>query len=99
VLDHVQERRPDDDIAARTPKRVDHADKAGGELLKKWSYLRAAQLAAEHCLARRINPVHLENVLRDIQTDRGNLFYGWLLIGGSKAPLCGTSRCRRRSRP
>jgi len=27
--------------------------------------------------------VHLEHVLRDVQTNRANLFHGWLLLGGS----------------
>jgi GH15 family glucan-1,4-alpha-glucosidase len=29
------------------------------------------------------HPVHLKDVLRDIQTDRANLIHGWLLSYGS----------------
>jgi hypothetical protein len=41
--------------------------------LRKTLSPTAAKLFPDHDLLGRIDPMNLENVLRDIQTDRGNL--------------------------
>jgi len=40
--------------------------------------LAAAQTPAQHHLPGRVNSVQLENVLRDVDADSGNLAHGWL---------------------
>jgi len=41
-------------------------------LLEKCQNLTTAQLTANDCLTKLINPVHLKDGLRKIQTNRGN---------------------------
>ena len=50
-----------------------HADEAGWQLPEKLDDLPAPQLPGDHRLARRVDAVHLEHVLGEIQTDRANL--------------------------
>jgi hypothetical protein len=50
-----------------------HADQARRQALEKWHHLAAPQLLANDDLLGRVDPVNLEHVLGDIQTDRGNL--------------------------
>ena len=45
----------------------------GGSFAKKLEHLPAPQLLRDHHLARRVDAMHLEHVLGEIQTDRGNL--------------------------
>ncbi len=54
------------------------ADKTTGQLLEKRQQLTAPQLPADDNRTRAINTVNLENVLRDIQTNRGNFHLGRL---------------------
>ena len=61
-----------------------HADQARRKLGKELQDLAAAQLTTDNNLALLINAMHLKNVLRDIQTDRTNLFHGWF-------PSCGSN--------
>ena len=49
-----------------------------GSPAKNASHLPAPQRLAQHHPARRIDRVHLEHLLGQIQTDRGNLTHGWL---------------------
>ena len=61
----------------RRPARL-HADQAGRQLAEKRQHLRAPHGPAHHDRARPIDPVHLKNLLRDIDADHANLFHGWL---------------------
>ncbi len=55
------------------------ADKTtGGQLLEERQQLTAPQLPADDNVASAINTVNLDNVLRDIQTNRGNFHRGRL---------------------
>jgi hypothetical protein len=50
-----------------------HANQAGRQRRKKFQHLTAAKLLPDDDLLGRIDAVDLEHVLRDIQTDCGNL--------------------------
>src|SRR5215471_13753907 len=50
-----------------------HADQAGRQRCKKLHHLSTPKLLPDDHLLGRVNAVNLEHVLRDIQTDRGNL--------------------------
>ena len=50
-----------------------HADKTWRQRFEKRQHLAAAKLLPDDDLLGRIDPVDLEHVLGDIQTDRGNL--------------------------
>ena len=50
-----------------------HADKARRQRLEELQHLAAPQLLPNDDLLGRVDPVNLEHVLGDIQTDRGNL--------------------------
>ena len=52
-------------------------------LLEEWQNLATPQLPAHDNLARRINAVDLKDVLREINSDRGNFVHGRLPPGGS----------------
>ena len=39
-----------------------------------------SQASAQNHLASFVNPVELENVLRNVDADGGNLAHGWLLF-------------------
>src|SRR5688500_19659788 len=56
-----------------------HADEAGRQLRKEPQHLCAPQLPANQNLARRIHPVHLEDALRQVHTDRANFLHRRLL--------------------
>ena len=58
-----------------------NADKARSLLLKERQDLAAPQLPAHHSSARRINPMDLKDVLREIKADRGNFVRGRLPFG------------------
>ena len=60
-----------------------NADKARSLLLKERQYLAAPQLPAHNNAARRINPMDLKDVLREIKPDCGNFVHGRLPLGGS----------------
>jgi hypothetical protein len=63
----------------RTATRF-HCDKARWLRCKEIQKLGPGQLSTENHLPRRIRAVCMENILRDIQTDCGNLFHGRLLL-------------------
>ena len=46
---------------------------------KERYHLAAPKLLAQNHRTARVDPVHLENMLRQIQPDRRNLVHGWLL--------------------
>ena len=50
-----------------------HADQARRQSFEERYHLAAAKLLPDDDLLGRIDPVDLEHVLGDIQTDRGNL--------------------------
>jgi hypothetical protein len=50
-----------------------HANHAWRQRFEKRYHLTAAKLLSDYDLLGRIDAMNLENVLRDIQTDRGNL--------------------------
>src|SRR5262245_9492619 len=50
-----------------------HADETGGELAEEVEHLLSAQLPNENDLAVRIDAVHLEDVLGQIDADGANL--------------------------
>ena len=50
-----------------------HADQARRQLLEQRQHLRAPQLLGEHHLAGRVDAMHLEHVLGEINPDRANL--------------------------
>ena len=52
----------------------------GGRAAKNAGDIVATQLPADNDRASRINPVHLKDVLGDIQTDCDNLFHGRLSL-------------------
>jgi hypothetical protein len=56
-----------------------HADQARPQPRKKRKNLSATQLPAHHHSARHINPMDLENGLRQVETDRANFLHGRLL--------------------
>ena len=57
-----------------------HSDQAGSsKALEKLENLAAAQLPPHHNLVFRVNPVNLEHVLRQIQSNRRDAAYGSLL--------------------
>lgn len=62
-------------VGRRARLDPDHAAWPPG---KPCQHLRAPQRAANHHRATAINAMHLKHVLGDIQTDRANLFHGWL---------------------
>jgi hypothetical protein len=51
------------------------ANQAWRQFLEEGQHLTPPHLAADHHIARGINAVDLENVLRKIETDRGNFIY------------------------
>ena len=50
-----------------------HADKARRQRFEEGQHLAAPELLPNHDVFGRVDPVNLEHVLGDIQTDRGNL--------------------------
>jgi len=62
-----------------------HANHTRRQISKKYRYLRAPQLLAQHRLTPFIDPMYLKHVLRQIDADRCNLHGGrsypfkWLL--------------------
>src|SRR6516164_5894261 len=67
-----------------------HANEARRQPCKKLQHLTAAKLSPDDDLLGRINAVDLEHVLRDIQTDCGNLH-----VDGSLMWLVATITLRR----
>jgi hypothetical protein len=59
-----------------TRLQPDQAARQGGE---EPHHLAAPQLLAQNRCTAHIDPVHLKNMLRQIQPDRRNLAHGWLL--------------------
>ena len=50
-----------------------HADQARRQRFEERQHLAAPELLPDDDLLGRVDPVNLEHVLGDIQTDRGNL--------------------------
>ena len=50
-----------------------HTDQARCKLLEEHDHLAATQLPRDDNLALLVDPVNLEDILGDIQTDRANL--------------------------
>src|SRR3954469_24171462 len=69
-----------------------HANQAGWQRFEELRHLRPPKLFSDPDVLGRVNAVDLEHVLRDVQTDRGNLH-----VDGSpnvirlNEPLYGTS--------
>src|SRR6516225_2472340 len=60
-----------------------HAHQTRRQLPEKLLDRGSPKLAPHHDSSRRINPVNLKNVLRQIQTNRANLRHGRLPLSGS----------------
>jgi hypothetical protein len=56
-----------------------HCDAAAGLICDEGQHLLTSELLAEQDCPCGARPVSLEDVLRDVQTDRANLFHGCLL--------------------
>src|SRR5262249_48860064 len=54
------------------------ANQTGRQSTEERQNLRAPKLLAQNRPSLRINPVHLKNMLRQVQSDRSNLTHGWL---------------------
>jgi hypothetical protein len=57
-----------------------HADKARFKLTEERDHLSPTLRFADENFSVSINRMYLKNVLRQVQTDRGNLHSGWLLL-------------------
>jgi len=70
------------------------ADKTTGQLLEERQHLTAPQLPADDNVTSAINAVDLENILRDIQTNRDNFVHRtapislWFMKTTILAPRC-----------
>jgi hypothetical protein len=53
-----------------------HSDHTRWQISKKYCNLPAPQLFAQHCVTPFINRMHLEQILRQINSDRCNLHRG-----------------------
>ena len=60
-----------------------HGHQAGRQVGEEAQEFVPTQALSHDGLAVRIHAMHLEHVLRDVQTNRANLLHGWLLLGGS----------------
>jgi hypothetical protein len=60
-----------------------HADQTGRLVFTQRQHLPSPQLALDNNVPGLVDAVHLEHVLRDVQTNRANPFHGWFLLGGS----------------
>src|SRR5262245_43027988 len=54
------------------------ANQTGRQLTEERQNLRTPKLLAQNRRSLCINPVHLKNMLRQVQSDRSNLAHGWL---------------------
>src|SRR5262244_4161251 len=54
------------------------ANSTGRQSTEERQNLRTPKLLAQNRRSLRINPVHLKNMLRQVQSDRSNLAHGWL---------------------
>jgi hypothetical protein len=60
-------------------------------------HMGATQSFTDHRVTLRIDAVHLEHLLRKIETDCGNLHGGWLLsVVANQIATCLALRCRER---
>src|SRR5713226_5159423 len=62
-----------------------HADQARRQRSEEPQHLSSAQLLAHQYLSCRINAVNLEDVLRKVQPDRGNLLHGRFPLMSSRS--------------
>jgi hypothetical protein len=63
----------------RCPARL-HPDTTRRSIRKERSNLAATQAPAHDNVPGLVNPVELENVLREIDADGGNVAHGWFLF-------------------
>jgi hypothetical protein len=77
-------------MRGRTRLDPDQARRQFGE---ERQYLLATQRPAHHHCPRRIDPVHLEDLLGQIQPDRCNLCHGWLPFVGVVDDQLWHTRC------
>src|ERR1700756_3133010 len=54
------------------------ANQTGRQSTEERQNLRTPKLLAQNRRSLCIDPVHLKNMLRQVQSDRGNLAHGWL---------------------
>src|SRR5262249_8956221 len=54
------------------------ANQTGRQSTEERQNLRTPKLLAQNRRSLCINPVHLKNMLRQVQSDRSNLVHGWL---------------------
>src|SRR5262249_40369399 len=54
------------------------ANQTGRQSTEERQNLRTPKLLAQNRRSLCINPVHLKNMLRQVQSDRSNLAHGWL---------------------
>src|SRR5437667_12798534 len=72
-------------------------DQTARQLGKIRQYLPAPQRTAYHRRPRRIDRMHLEYLLSQIQPDRCNLLHGWLPSVGVAENQLWHNRCRERA--
>src|SRR4029453_18291961 len=60
------------------PSRTPQANQTGRQSTEEPQNLHTPKLLAQNRRSIRINPVHLKNILRQVQSDRSNLAHGWL---------------------
>jgi hypothetical protein len=72
-------------VGRRASLLPDQASRKGAE--EAWD-LAAAQRSAQDDLSTSVDAVQLEDVLRDIKANRGNLWHDeWLLFGSPTCPF------------
>src|SRR4029077_4628194 len=77
-----------------------HSHQARWQLGKPRQHLRAPQRATHHNRSRAIDRMHLKHLLGQIQTDRCNLFHGWLPpVGVFENPTLAHRRRKGASHP
>jgi hypothetical protein len=65
-----------------------HPDQARRQCAEEARHLAAAQRLAQDDRSTSVDAVQLEDVLRDIKADRGNLWHDeWLLLGSPTCPF------------
>src|SRR5262249_26585474 len=57
-----------------------HPNQAARKPAEEHQYLRTPKLLAQNCRSLLIDPVHLKNMLRQVQSNCRNLAHGWLSV-------------------
>jgi hypothetical protein len=76
-----------------------NADNTGRQSGKETRDLAPTQPSAQNHSPGPVNPVELENMLREIDPDGANLVHGWLLSGESSTTTILALRCREGGHP